>query len=136
MLNQKKIRIMTRLAKIEQREEKKALSLANYFRSDYVRFELIKTILAVTVGYGIIVIMGILYYSEYLMENFSSIHYKEIIWKIGMGYFGILLIYTLIAGIGYFIRYNLEAKKVKYYLQLLNLYRKVCKEEIREWKSY
>lgn len=135
MLNQKKIRIMTRLAIIEQKEEKNALRLAKYFRSDYVRFELLKTIIAITVAYAIIVIMGMIYWSEDFMQNFMQLDYYEIAWNIGTGYVWILLVYAVLSVLGYFIKYNIEYKKTKRYLQLLHLYQKVCKEERREWKS-
>ena len=136
MLNLKKIRVMTRLAAIERKEEKNALRLAKYFRMDYVRFELLKTIIAVTVAYVIIVIMGMIYHAEELMQDFMKLNYQEIAWNIGMGYLGILLVYAILSVIGYFIKYNLEYRKTKRYLQLLHLYQKVCKEERRQWKSY
>lgn len=126
---------MTRLAIIEQKEEKNALRLAKYFRSDYVRFELLKTIIAITVAYAIIVIMGMIYWSEDFMQNFMQLDYYEIAWNIGTGYVWILLVYAVLSVLGYFIKYNIEYKKTKRYLQLLHLYQKVCKEERREWKS-
>ena len=135
MLNQKKIRVMTRLAAIEQKEEKNALRLTKYFRMDYVRFELLKTMIAVTAGYAVIVIMAMIYHAEEWMQNFMKINYQEIAWKIGTGYVGILLVYAIFSIIGYWIKYNAESKKVKRYLQLLHLYQKVCKEEGRRWKS-
>ena len=127
---------MTRLASMEHKEEKNALRLAKYFRMDYVRFELLKTIIAVTAAYVIIVLMGMIYYAEDLMQNFMKLNYKEIAWNIGMGYLGILLIYAILSAVGYFIKYNFEYRKTKRYLQLLKLYQKICKEERREWKSY
>ena len=135
MLNRKKIRIMTRLAAIEKKEEKNALRLAKYFRSDYVRFELLKTVIAVTIAYAVIVIMGIIYYVEDIMQNFMKLDYQGIIWNIASGYFIILLVYGVLSALGYFIKYKLEYRKTKRYLQLLQLYQKVCKEERREWKS-
>ena len=135
MLNQKKIRVMTRLAAIEQREEKNALRLAKYFCMDYVRFELLKTLMAVTTGYALIVIMAMIYHAEEWMQNFMNINYQKMVWKIGMGYVVILLVYAVFSIIGYWIKYRTESKKVKRYLQLLHLYQKVCKEEGRRWKS-
>ena len=126
---------MTRLAAIEKKEEKNALRLAKYFRSDYVRFELLKTVIAVTIAYAVIVIMGIIYYVEDIMQNFMKLDYQGIIWNIASGYFIILLVYGVLSALGYFIKYNLEYRKTKRYLQLLQLYQKVCKEERREWKS-
>ena len=42
---------MSRLAMYEQNEGKEDVRLSKYFRTDYVRLNVLKTVVAVTVGY-------------------------------------------------------------------------------------
>ena len=50
MLNNRKVRLMTRLAIYEQTEGKEDVRISKYFRTDYVRLNVLKSIVAVTVG--------------------------------------------------------------------------------------
>ncbi len=50
MLNEKKIRLMTRTAIYEKREGKEDLKVNSYCGSDYVRFNMLKTLIGVTIA--------------------------------------------------------------------------------------
>ena len=69
MVNNEKIRLMTKLAVYENAEGKDDMRVANYFRSDYIRHEILKTILAVTLGTIILVAVVLCYQMEYLLDN-------------------------------------------------------------------
>ena len=69
MLNEEKIKLMTRLAAYEQKNGKRDIRLSKYYRSDYVRFQMLNTILCGTIAFVILVVMYILYHTEYLIDN-------------------------------------------------------------------
>lgn len=48
MLNDRKIRLMTKLALYERKEGKEDIKLSKYYRTDYVRLQVLKTVVAVT----------------------------------------------------------------------------------------
>ena len=50
MLDEKRIRQMTKLAFFEKKEEKKALRIGRYFRSDYIGKELLKNFFLACIG--------------------------------------------------------------------------------------
>lgn len=122
MLNNKKIRLMTKLAIYEKEDGKEDIRLGKYYRVDYVRYQLLKTIVAVTFGYLILVLMTILYNIEYLIAEAVVLDYATI----GKNMLGIYLILLLVFGgsaaLGYTIKYNQSRKKLaKYYLLLKRL---------------
>ena len=64
MLNEDKVKLMTRMAIYEKRKGKKVMKLTKYFQSDYVSFYMIKTAAAVTMAYLIVAACYVLYYIE------------------------------------------------------------------------
>ena len=50
MLSEEKIIRMTKLAAFEKREGKKNLNIVNYYRNDYIGFQVLKSIIAVTIS--------------------------------------------------------------------------------------
>lgn len=51
MLNEEKVIMMTKLAAFEKREGKKNLSIVNYFRNDYIGFQVLKSVIASTISF-------------------------------------------------------------------------------------
>lgn len=127
MVNEDKIKLMTKLAVYEQGEGKKKLPIMQYFQSDYIIFNVIKTVLSVTVAYGIILLTACVVSSQYLMDNIHKMSIEQLVGRIVFGYILILAVYLTISLIVYTKRYT-EAKKSvkKYYNQLkkLNAYYK------------
>lgn len=105
MLDEKRIRIMTRLALSEEKHGKENFNIGKYYKSDYIRYSLLKTILAVTVGYVLILGMIALYHAEYLIANATRLDYRSL----GIYILGIyLLIVVAYSGI------TMAISKVKY----------------------
>ena len=46
MINEERVILMTRLASYEANEGKKDISIVNYFRGDYIGFQVLKSIIA------------------------------------------------------------------------------------------
>ena len=96
MLNNRKIRLMTRLASYEEKEGKSDIRLSKYYKTDYVRSEILKTIIATTFGYLLILIMTAIYYSEKLIEDAVVLDYKSM----GMRILGIYIMLLTIFIVG------------------------------------
>ncbi|MCR5754555.1 MAG: hypothetical protein K6G30_07080 [Acetatifactor sp.] len=96
MLNEKKIRIMTRLALSEEKQGKESFEIGKYYRSDYIRYNLLKTMLSVTFGYVLILGMIILYHAEYLITEAVKLDYAAMGKNALMIYLLLLLVYSVI----------------------------------------
>ena len=129
MLNNRKIRLMTKLATYEAKEGKEDISLSKYYKTDYVRLQILKTILATTFGYLIILVMLGIYYSEKLIEEAVGLDYKGIGKNILGFYIMLLTIHIVGTLIGYSFKYTNSRKKLAKYFKMLKRLRLIYREE-------
>lgn len=129
MLNNRKIRLMTKLAIYEKEDGKEDIRLGKYYRLDYVRYQMLKTLVAVTFGYLILVLLTILYNAEYLIAEAVKLDYAAIGRTMLGIYLMLVLVFVGLAGIGYTVKYNRSRKKLAKYYQMLKRLRTMYKEE-------
>ncbi len=119
MLNEERIRLMTRMAAYEEREGKKDIAISGYFRGDYISFQLLKSALYATVGFALAVAMYVLYNMETFLEDFYKMDMVEFMKDILSKYILVISIYLVISYFVYSYRYHRAKKHVKQYNQLL-----------------
>ena len=119
MLNEERIRLMTRMAAYEEREGKKDISISGYFRGDYISFQLLKSAIYATVGFALAVAMYVLYNMETFLEDFYKMDMLEFLKGILSKYCLVLAIYLVISYFVYSYRYHKAKKHVKQYNNLL-----------------
>ena len=54
MLNEERIKLMTKMAAYEADEGKKNVAIGNYFRGDYIGLQVIKSIISATIAFVIV----------------------------------------------------------------------------------
>ena len=129
MLNESKIKLMTCLAKDEKKENGKAFRIMNFYKYDFIRYNLIKNFLSVTVGYVLILALAALYKAEYLIANLVSLDYKLIgVILIGL-YFLVLLVYSIRTVYICSIQYEKSKKQVGRYYKMLEVLQKFYDKE-------
>lgn len=132
MLNNNRIRLMTKLALYESKEGKEDLRLSKYYKTDYVRYEIIKSIICATLGYALILTLIVLYKSEYLIGNAVTLNYK----MIGMNVLGVYIMIIAAYGLGTAvlssIKYDRSRKKLGKYYKLLKRLNKLYNDETPE----
>ena len=106
MVNEDKIKLMTKLAVYEQGEGKKMLPVMQYFQSDYIVFNVIKTVISATVAYGIILAIACVLSIQYFMENIHKMSIQQLGGGILFGYILVMAIYTTIALVVYYRKYR------------------------------
>ena len=129
MINIRKTRLMTKLALYETGEGREDIRLSKYYKTDYVRLQILKTLLAVTIGYILILLMVGLYKSEYLIAEAVNLDYRAIGITVLVIYIILLTIYIVGTIIGYSIKYDLSRGKLTRYFRLLNIMKKIYREE-------
>lgn len=129
MLNEEKIKLMSRLAMYEQGEGKKEIPMSRYFRSDYIGLHMVKSLIVVTIGYVLLIVLSILYDVEDFLEKVVTLNLIETGKKVLIGYLIFLAVYTVISYIVYRHRF-LETRQGlrKYNARLLQL-RDILEEE-------
>jgi hypothetical protein len=132
MLNTDKIRLMTKLALYETKEGKEDIRLSKYYKTDYVRYQVLKSVLCATFGYALILLLIFIYKTEYIVSNAVTMNYKAVGTYILGIYVIIVAIYGLGASVGYAIKYDLSRKKLSRYYKLLKRLNKIYNDETPE----
>ena len=129
MLNNRKIRLMTQLAIYEKGEGRQDFKLSKYYKSDYARFNVLKTAILVTIAYVILVGLVVLYRLQYILDNVLTIDYKSLGWTILGVYIGVMSFYLILTLVGYAIRYGMSRKKLGKYYRMLRRLKDMYNEE-------
>ena len=69
MLSEKKIKLMIRLSDYEQNQGRIDLERTKYFKLDYIRHEILKTLVSVTGAVFLVLLMAGMYHMEYIITN-------------------------------------------------------------------
>lgn len=119
MLDNKKIKVMTKLAAFEQGKDREDIKISKYYKTDYVRYQVIKTAVSVTLGYFLIIVLFALYHAEYIISKIVTLNFIRI-GQYLLGFYIILMaIYITGAFIGYSIKYDRSKKNLSRYYKLL-----------------
>ena len=73
MLNEERVILMTRMASYECGEGKKNVKIGNYFRSDYIAVQVLKSVVCSTIAYAVVFALYILYDFEVFMQDLYKI---------------------------------------------------------------
>lgn len=122
MVNKEKVILMTKLAAYEQGEGRKVIPIANYFRSDYIGLQLLRSFVAGTIAFFAIVAILIFYNFEKIMQDVYNTDMLAFAKKIGIIYGICMVIYLVISYILAIYRYGKAKSSIKtYYANLKKL---------------
>ena len=69
MVNEERIKLMTRMAAYEKEEHKKNRAIVGFFKSDYISMQMIKSMIASTLAFAIVFGLYVLYDFELFMKE-------------------------------------------------------------------
>ena len=131
MLNEERIRSMTKLAIYETNEGKKIIPLSHYYKSDYASKSLMKSFVYGTISFGIMFGMWTIYQMDNAKKSMFGGNLEEFIIQVILLYLIFMILYLLITYIYASITFSKSKKSIKKYLALL---KKVEKMHEREGK--
>jgi len=115
MLNEERIKLMTKMAAYEADEGKKNVAIGNYFRGDYIGLQVIKSIISATIAF--VIVFGLFVFYDF--EVFMSDIYKMDLLGFGRtvitAYLIFVAVYALIPYMIYTYRYAKARKSLKMY---------------------
>ena len=130
MLNDVKIRLMTQLS-LYEKQYKKDIELTRFYHSDYIRLQIVKAIVATTVGLLLAGGLFLLYNLEYIMEEAVRIPYQDWGYRILALYFILLFVYGLISAITAVVRLHRAQVRLQGYQKNLRRLRQMYQEELK-----
>lgn len=115
MVNEDRIKLMTRMAAYEKEEHKKNKTIVSFFRSDYISMQMLKSIISTTIAFLIMFGLYVLYDFEVFMKE---------IYKMDMFEFAknVIIIYLIFVGIFSVITYVVSLYQYNRALQSTRLY--------------
>ena len=123
MLNEERIKLMTKMASYEENEGKKNISIGSYFRGDYMSLQVLKSIIHATVAFFVVLGLYILYDLEAFMQELYKLDLFSLGKKVAILYVIVVASYAGISYLIYSYRYNKAKASLKcYYNNLKKLY--------------
>ncbi len=120
MLNENKVKMMTKMAIYEKNEGRKMIKTAKYFKSDYIAFGVLRTLITTTIAFIIMLVMGVLYNIDKIITDINNLDYSAIVTGIIICYIVMLILFSVIALIVYGRQYDNSRKGLKRYFSRLN----------------
>ena len=122
MVNEEKVRLMTKLAMYEQSTGKEDLEKGRYFKSDYVKYNCLKTLVSTTILFVIVVVAYIYYNMGELITELVDLDLLGMSYKLLIAYALVCILFMVLAWFLYsyrytkakpnIIRYNQDLKKL------------------------
>ena len=130
MVNEERIKLMTRMAAYEKEEHKKNKTIVSFFKSDYISMQLLKSTVYTTIAFGIIFGLYVVYDFEIFMKDIYQMDifgFAKSVIIIYLIFIGIILVITYVVSL---YQYNRALQSTKlYYKNLKDLSRIYEKEE-------
>lgn len=131
MLNDVKIRLMTQLS-LYEKQHKKDIELTRYYHSDYIRLQVVKSVVAVTAGLLMAAVLFVVYHLEYIVEEAVHIPYQDLVYRVLAAYFVLVFLYGLISAIIAVVRLHDAEVRLQGYRKNLRRLRQMYQEELKE----
>ncbi len=109
MINEEKVKLMTKLAWYEEGKGKKDLVMCKYYRSDYIGLSMIKTTIITTIAYFMLVFIVAIYNLDKLVSDITSMDFMTL-GKDAVIYYVIMLMVMLVVSY-YFASSNYKKAK-------------------------
>ena len=115
MLDEKKICLMTKLARFESRTSKESLRIIRHHRGDYIGMGLLRNFFETTLGYLLVWGVIIAYNMDYLLDNLHKVKIFVVVVAFIVGYLIFLILYSVITWIKRRRQYEQAREEVEQY---------------------
>ena len=122
MVNEEKIRIMTKLTSMENDDSNREIKDGGYYKSDYIRLRLIRTIGSYSIAYVLMIALVALYHFDYLVSGMVIQDLRNMIIAVVALYLLLVLLCTFFTVTIYSKKYSqVQKKQREYYKEIKKL---------------
>ncbi|MBD5500171.1 MAG: hypothetical protein HDR10_03045 [Lachnospiraceae bacterium] len=122
MINEEKVILMTKLASYESGRGKRNMNVLNYFRNDYIGFQIFKSVIAATISFFAVFAVYVFYNFETLIQDIYKMDLMAFGKTIVILYLCVVGAYGVISYVVYASKYAKAKKSLKvYYASLKKL---------------
>lgn len=131
MLNENKVKAMTKMAMYESRQGIEDIKINSYYKRDYVSFKTLISIIWMTIGYILVVALGTGIFLEEILEHLSvDFLVMFVICIVGM-YLALVLLYAIGASQFYKKKYSDARQRLKNFNHELTRLNRMYEKERR-----
>lgn len=112
--------MMTKMAIYEKNEGRKSLKTAKYYKTDFIAFGVLKSLITTTIAYVILVVMVVMCNLEDMLAQANDLDYVAMGKQMCVYYVVMLLVFSIIAGVVSAYRYEQYKKGLKKYSSRLS----------------
>lgn len=130
MIDEERIKLMTRMASYEKEEHKKNKAIISFFKSDYVSLQMVETTVASTIAFAVIFALYVLYDFDLFMKEIYKMDMFGFVKIVLVIYAVFMLISLVVTYVLSMYRYNRAMQCTKrYHSDLKKMSRIYDKEE-------
>ena len=130
MVNEERVKLMTRMAAYEKEKHQKNKNIVSFFKKDYISMQMLKSIICTTMAFGIVFALYALYDFEVFMKEIYQMdlfQFAKSVIIIYLIFLGIILLATHMVAL---YRYNRALQRTRiYYANLRKLAHSYGEEE-------
>lgn len=115
MINEEKVILMTRMASYESGKGKKDITILNYFKGDYIGFQVLKAVIAATISFLMLLAIYFFYNFEVFMQDIYGMDLLAFGKSIIIIYLCTVGAYGVIAYVVFATKYSKAKKSLKTY---------------------
>ena len=131
MLNENKVKVMTKMAMYESRQGAEDIKINSYYKRDYVSFKTLVSIIWMTIGYALIVVLGVGLFIDEILERLTvDFLVMSVTCIVGM-YLALVLLYVIGAGRFYKKKYSDARQRLKKFNHELTRLNRMYEKERR-----
>ena len=129
MLNENKVKVMTKMAMYENRQGAEDKKINMYYKRDYVSFKTLVSAMWMTIGYAVVVALVACIYFDEILKRMSVDFLIAFIVAIVVLYLAILLLYVIGASQFYKRKYTDARRRLKKFNQNLTRLNRMYEKE-------
>lgn len=121
MVNQERVKQLYKIALYEQTEEKEHRQAGQYYRSDYIGKEVLKSIISGSIAYVIMVLLWAISNWDLVLYQINTLEIIDTLIMMIVIYVGFMMIYLFATVVVYYFRYKHSKKRLDAYVEDLKV---------------
>lgn len=129
MIDEERVRQMTKMAVYEEGEGKQYIPMTQYFRHDYIGKEMVKSVIGGTLAFALMCVVGLFFEMENLMDSINQLNLVQLVTGILVKYGIFMAVYLFITYVVYNFRYSEGRRHIKQFYAHLKKVNKIYEQE-------
>ena len=129
MVNEDRVKNLYKIAKYEREESRRNGQIGQYYKSDYVGKEMVKSIFYGTIAYLLMVLMWALSNLESFLNSMNNLGIVADVVFIVLLYIVFMFVYLAVTYVIFRMRYQVGRKRLKAYTKVLKTVKKMYDRE-------